>query len=140
MAIEDEDIESLLEDLDGIARGVDVYEYGLPYGDSETRERLRAAVRSWFDQHAASLTRERDEWRSAAEERGRKLAAAGVEGSPPPGRDTTIGTMRTRIGDLARERDAWKQAAVRVYREGWECESDVDALAVLRGRFGIVSE
>lgn len=50
--------------------------------------------------------KERDEWQAAAEERGRKLAEAGVEGSPPPGRDTLIGSLRTEI-----DRHRWRRMA-----------------------------
>jgi hypothetical protein len=41
-----------------------------------------------------ALVRERDAWRQRSREQAQKLAIAGVEGSPPPGQDTTIGQLR----------------------------------------------
>jgi hypothetical protein len=45
--VTDEQIDELVNALDGIAREWDQYVYGLP-GDVEPSERMRDAVRLWF--------------------------------------------------------------------------------------------
>lgn len=54
------------------------------------------AVMHKREQEVVTARRERDDALTQLAEARRKLAEAGVEGSPPPGEDTTIGALRTR--------------------------------------------
>ncbi len=83
----------------------------------QNEQSLRAEISAAFHKHGLApgpaavdgLVRQRDDAVSIIHDLRRKLAEAGVEGSPPPGRETIIGTLKRRLREVEQERDCCKQ-------------------------------
>lgn len=91
-----------------------------------------------------ALEKERDAWQRLAREQGRKLAVAGVEGSPPPGTETTIGIWTARTRKAESERDA-ALSQVRELREALtdirdDCEASPSDFAVGRASRALATQ
>jgi hypothetical protein len=54
--MDDRLIDELLGVIDEVARDFDNHDYGLPIGFEEPREKLRAAVREWYENHFRSAS------------------------------------------------------------------------------------